>query len=92
MLLPQISSSFPLSTPLFDSNRSKLELLLQQSAPIYVILLALLILFVTVARRNANVRPVSQDLIALLISVRLRDVESTALALRFTLEIHRLCP
>lgn len=75
-----------------NSNRSKLELLLQQSAPIFAILLALLILFVTVVRRNANARPVSWDLIALLISVQLRDVESTALALRFTLEIHRHCP
>ena len=60
--------------------------------PIFAIPLAQLNLFVTAARLNANVRPVSQDLIALLISVRLRDAESTALALRFTLEIHQRCP
>lgn len=49
-------------------------------------------LFVTVAQRRANVRLVLLDLIALLIFVRLPDVENTALALRFTLEIHRRCP
>ena len=49
-------------------------------------------LFVTVAQRRANVRLVLLDLIALLIFVRLPDVENTAHALRFTLEIHRRCP
>ena len=69
-----------------------MELLPQQSAPISAILLALQILFVTAVRQNANVRPISRDLTALLISVRLRDVESTALAPPSTSEIHRHYP
>ena len=60
--------------------------------PTFAIRLALIMLFVTVAQRRANVRLVLLDLIALLIFVRLPDVENTALALRFTLEIHRRCP
>ena len=60
--------------------------------PTFANLLALIMLFVTVAQRRANVRLVLLDLIALLIFVRLPDVENTALALRFTLEIHGRCP